>query len=89
MDDDGTRVPLDVKEGDEVLYSRHRGTEIKVDGEDLLVLRASDILDEAAIAGLGDSAVTASGVADDASQRLAELKRGIETNIAQLHQLAK
>jgi len=40
----GKRIPLDVKKGDEVLYSKYGGTEIKVDGEDLLVLRESDIL---------------------------------------------
>jgi chaperonin GroES len=40
----GKRVPLDVSEGDEVLYSKYGGTEIKVDGEDLLVLRESDVL---------------------------------------------
>jgi chaperonin GroES len=44
LDDNGKRVPLDVKEGDEVLYSKYGGTEIKVDGEDLLVLRESDVL---------------------------------------------
>src|SRR3954449_13131394 len=38
------RIPLDVAEGDEVLYSKYGGTEIKVDGEDLLVLRESDVL---------------------------------------------
>ena len=38
------RVPLDVAEGDEVLYSKYGGTEIKVDGDDLLVLRESDVL---------------------------------------------
>ena len=44
-DDDGEkRIPLDVSEGDEVLYSKYGGTEIKVDGEDLLVLRESDVL---------------------------------------------
>ena len=44
-DEDGEkRIPLDVAEGDEVLYSKYGGTEIKVDGEDLLVLRESDIL---------------------------------------------
>jgi chaperonin GroES len=42
--DDNERIPLDVKEGDEVLYSKYGGTEIKVDGEDLLVLRSSDVL---------------------------------------------
>jgi chaperonin GroES len=40
----GKRVPLDVAEGDEVLYSKYGGTEIEVDGEDLLVLRESDVL---------------------------------------------
>ena len=39
-----SRTPLDVSEGDEVLYSKYGGTEIKVDGEDLLVLRESDVL---------------------------------------------
>jgi chaperonin GroES len=44
LDDNGQRVPLDVAEGDEVLYSKYGGTEIKVDGEELLVLRESDVL---------------------------------------------
>jgi chaperonin GroES len=43
-EDSGKRVPLDVAEGDEVLYSKYGGTEIKVDGKDLLVLRESDVL---------------------------------------------
>jgi chaperonin GroES len=42
--DDNERVPIDVDEGDEVLYSKYGGTEITVDGEDLLVLRESDVL---------------------------------------------
>jgi chaperonin GroES len=40
----GKRTPLDVAEGDEVLYSKYGGTEIVVEGEDLLVLRESDVL---------------------------------------------
>jgi chaperonin GroES len=44
LNDDNARVPLDVTEGDEVLYSKYGGTEIKVDGDDLLVLRESDVL---------------------------------------------
>jgi chaperonin GroES len=45
FDDDGEkRIPVDVAEGDEVLYSKYGGTEISVDGEDLLVLRESDVL---------------------------------------------
>jgi chaperonin GroES len=42
--DDNERVPLDVSEGDEVLYSKYGGTEINIEGEDLLVLRESDVL---------------------------------------------
>ena len=44
LDDDGQRIPLDVAEGDEVVYSKYGGTEIVVEGEDLLVLRESDVL---------------------------------------------
>ncbi len=40
----GDVIPLDVKVGDKVLYSKYGGTEITVDGEDLLVLRESDVL---------------------------------------------
>jgi chaperonin GroES len=43
-EDTGKRTPLDVSEGDEVLYSKYGGTEITVDGEELLVLRESDVL---------------------------------------------
>jgi chaperonin GroES len=43
-EDTGKRIPLEVSAGDEVLYSKYGGTEIKVDGEDLLVLRESDVL---------------------------------------------
>jgi chaperonin GroES len=44
-DDEGEkRIPLDVSAGDEVLYSKYGGTEIKVDGDELLVLRESDVL---------------------------------------------
>ncbi len=45
FDEDGEkRIPLDVAEGDEVLYSKYGGTEITVEGEELLVLRESDVL---------------------------------------------
>ena len=44
-DEEGERrIPLDVSEGDEVLYSKYGGTDIVVEGEDLLVLRESDLL---------------------------------------------
>ena len=42
--EDGKVTPLDVKAGDRVLFSKYGGTEIKVDGEDLIILRESDIL---------------------------------------------
>src|ERR1700754_2865603 len=44
LDYDGQRIPLDVSEGDEVVYSKYGGTEIVVEGEDLLFLRESDVL---------------------------------------------
>ena len=43
-DNSGEIIPLDVKEGDRVMYSKYGGTEIKVDGEDLLILSARDVL---------------------------------------------
>lgn len=43
-DDDGKYIPLDVKEGDLVLFAKYAGTEIKVDGEKLLIMKESDIL---------------------------------------------
>ena len=42
--EDGTRVPLDVKVGDTVIYSKYGGTEVKVDGDEYLVLSARDVL---------------------------------------------
>ena len=43
-DEDGKRIALDVKVGDRVLYAKYSGTEVKVDGKKLLILRESDIL---------------------------------------------
>jgi chaperonin GroES len=42
--DNGTRVELDVKEGDEILFSKFAGTEVKYDGVEYLILRESDVL---------------------------------------------
>ena len=43
-DDDGKHVPLDVKEGDKVLFNKYSGTEIKVEGKKFLIMKESDIL---------------------------------------------
>ncbi len=43
-DDNGKRIPLDVKEGDTVLFAKYAGTEIKMDGKKLLIMRESDLL---------------------------------------------
>ncbi|MDP2119976.1 MAG: co-chaperone GroES [Hoeflea sp.] len=43
-DDAGKLVPLDVKAGDRVLFGKWSGTEIKIDGEDLLIMKESDIM---------------------------------------------
>jgi chaperonin GroES len=42
--EDGTVTPLDVKAGDRVLFGKWSGTEVKLDGEDLLIMKESDIL---------------------------------------------
>jgi chaperonin GroES len=43
-DEDGERIPMDVQVGDKVLYAKYSGTEVKMDGKKLLILRESDIL---------------------------------------------
>lgn len=42
--DNGTRSPLDVKVGDRILFSKYAGTDIKVEGEELLIMREDDVL---------------------------------------------
>ncbi len=42
--EDGTVTPLDVKKGDRVLFGKWSGTEVKVDGKDLLIMKESDIM---------------------------------------------
>ena len=43
-DESGVRIAMEVKVGDKVLYAKYSGTEVKVDGKKLLILRESDIL---------------------------------------------
>ena len=43
-DDDGKRIPMDVKTGDVVLYAKYAGTEVKIDDKKLLIIKESDIL---------------------------------------------
>jgi chaperonin GroES len=43
-DEDGDRIPMDVKEGDTVLFAKYAGTEIKLNNKKLLILKESDIL---------------------------------------------
>jgi chaperonin GroES len=52
-DEKGTLVPLDVKKGDRILFGKWSGTEIKLDGEELLIMKESDVmgvLDDTAVA---------------------------------------
>ena len=44
VDDNGNRVPVDVKVGDVVIYSRYGGTEVKYDGDEFQILSARDVL---------------------------------------------
>ena len=43
-DDEGKRIPMDVSVGDEILFAKYGGTEIEVEGEEIKILRESDIL---------------------------------------------
>ena len=43
-DDDGDRIPMDVKAGDRILFGKWSGTEITLDGEELLIMKESDIM---------------------------------------------
>ena len=43
-DDDGDRIAMDVKAGDRILFGKWSGTEITIDGEELLIMKESDIL---------------------------------------------
>jgi len=42
--EDGQRIPMDVKVGDKVIYSKYGGTEVKIEGEEYLILSARDVL---------------------------------------------
>jgi len=44
MKDDGTKIPLEMKVGNRVLFAKFAGTEVKIDGEELLMMREDDIL---------------------------------------------
>ena len=55
-DERGTLVPLDVKKGDRILFGKWSGSEVKLDGEDLLIMKESDIMgviDSSAVAAIG------------------------------------
>ena len=44
IDDSGKRIPLDVKSGDRILFGKYSGNEVKIDGDDYLILREEDVL---------------------------------------------
>jgi len=44
LTDDGERIPMDVRVGDIVIYAKYGGSEIKIDNEELIILRESDVL---------------------------------------------
>jgi chaperonin GroES len=43
-DEDGNRIPMDVKAGDRILFGKWSGTEVKLDGEELLIMKETDIM---------------------------------------------
>ena len=44
IDEKGNRMPMDVKAGDRILFGKWSGTEVKINGEDMLIMKESDIL---------------------------------------------
>ena len=56
-DEDGKRVEMDVKAGDRILFGKWSGTEVKIDGEDLIIMKESDVL------GIVDSSAQAAKAA--------------------------
>jgi len=44
LDDDGKRIPLEVKKGDRILMGKYAGTEVKIDGEEHIIMREDDVL---------------------------------------------
>ena len=44
VDDDGKRIPLDVKEGDKILFGKYSGSEVKLDDKEYLMMREEDVL---------------------------------------------
>lgn len=43
-DEDGDRIPMDVKEGDKILFGKWSGTDVVIDGEEMLIMKESDIM---------------------------------------------
>lgn len=44
LDDDGKRIPLEIKKGDRILFGKYSGTEVKIDGDEHLIMREDDVL---------------------------------------------
>ena len=44
LDDDGKRIPLEIKKGDRILFGKYSGTEVKIEGEEQLIMREDDVL---------------------------------------------
>jgi len=44
LSDDGKRIPLEIKKGNRILFGKYSGTEVKIDGEEQLIMREDDVL---------------------------------------------
>ncbi|MGB9627923.1 MAG: co-chaperone GroES [Thermodesulfobacteriota bacterium] len=42
--EDGTKIPMEVKKGDKILFSKYAGSDVKIDGEDYLIMKEEDVL---------------------------------------------
>lgn len=85
-EDTGKRTPLDVAEGDEILYSKYGGTEIKVDSEDFMMLREEDIL---LVVGDGPRRSRSARASSAAAPDIRGLRKGVEEDIRRLDELSK
>ncbi|WDN88650.1 chaperonin GroES [Desulfosarcina sp. BuS5] len=44
MNEDGKRIPVEIKEGDRIMFGKYSGSEVKIDGEEYLIMREDDVL---------------------------------------------
>jgi chaperonin GroES len=85
----GAETPLDVSPGDEILYERYGGQGVTIDGEELLVLRQSDVLGRSAHQAPARASGSPVREGERSSERLARLRAEAQASIEELRELVK